>query len=64
MNMKINGHTLMLIGILGIAGYEVALHFSQSPALHADANHGLWIGAFIGLKLLGLMQLRKERAGR
>ena len=64
MNIKINGHTLMLLGILGIAGYEVALHFSQSPVLHADLNHGFFIGAFIGLKLLGLMQLHRERGRR
>ena len=58
---KTNGHVLVAIGLLGISGYEMALRFMHLPFLSNDLVHGLWIGACIGLELLGLFILGKAR---
>ena len=63
MNPTLNGHTLLIAGLAGIAGYEILLHTLATPALQSDLNHGLWIGAFLGLKLLGLFELSRARRG-
>lgn len=64
MNVEVKGHTLMLIGLAGIAVYEIALHANLHSALQTDLNHGLWIGACLGLKILGLMLMKQEQRAR
>jgi uncharacterized protein (TIGR00369 family) len=58
---KTDGHVLVAIGLLGIAGYEVALRLLHSSRLANDLIHGLWLGACIGLEILGLLVLGRAR---
>jgi len=58
---KTYGHVLVAIGLVGIAGYEMALRFLHSSLLASDLIHGLWLGACIGLEILGLLALRFYR---
>ena len=58
---KTNGHVLVAIGLLGIAGYEMALRLLHSHLLSSDLVHGFWVGACIGLEICGLFILGKAR---
>ncbi|HJV22882.1 MAG TPA: hypothetical protein VJ570_09295 [Holophagaceae bacterium] len=49
------------LGVLGLAGYELALRATHAPFLASDAVHGGWMGLCIGLEILGLLLLRRQR---
>ncbi len=56
-----NGPILIAAGLFGIAGYEMALRVLSSSFLSLDFVHGLWFGLCIGLEILGLVLLDKNR---
>ena len=58
---KMNGYVLGAIGLLGIAGYEMVLRLLHPPFLANDFTHGLWIGTCIGLEILSLFVLRRDK---
>jgi hypothetical protein len=58
---KTNGRVLVAIGMLGIAGYDMALHLLHSSLLANDFIRGLWVGACIGLQILGLHVLGRAK---
>ncbi len=58
---KKNGYVLVAIGLLGIAGYEMALRLLHPSFLANDLTHGLWLGVCIGLEILGLFVLGRAK---
>ena len=58
---KMNGYVLVAIGLLGIAGYEMALRLLHLSFLANDFIHGLWLGVCIGLEILGLFVLGRAK---
>ena len=56
-----NGRVLVAIGLLGIAGYELALRLLHAHILASDLVHGFWLGACIGLEICGLFMLGRAR---
>ena len=51
---------LMATGLLGAAAYTIVAR-STGAALGGDAGHGFWVGACIGLELVGVVLLVKSR---
>ena len=58
---KMNGYLLVAIGLLGMAGYEITLRLLHPSSLANDLTHGLWLGACIGLEILGLFVLGRVK---
>jgi hypothetical protein len=59
---RMNGYVLVAIGSLGMAMCEMALRLLHPSFLANDFAHGLCIGVFLGLQILGLRALwRAER---
>ena len=56
-------HVLVSVGMLGIAGYELILRLFHPRFMDDDFAHGFWFGVCLGLQLLGLVILRKNRTG-
>jgi hypothetical protein len=56
-----NGYVLVAVGLVGVAGYEMALRLLHSSLLANDLIRGLWHGACIGLEILGLFALGRAR---
>jgi len=57
--MNMNGLILVSVGLLGLSGYEIVLRLAHPPLLANDFIHGLWVGACIGLEVLGVIRLSK-----
>lgn len=49
------------IGLLGMGGYQVALRLPHFAVIEGDLVHGLWFGICLGLELIGLYLLVKNR---
>lgn len=59
-----HGRKLVAIGLLGVVGYQWALHRFPSSLLADDWIHGLWFGICIGVELLGVYLVdRSKRHG-
>lgn len=57
-------HVLVAAGLFGAALYATGLRVPQPPALSHDAVRGAWLGVCLGLELLGVSVLvRNRRAG-
>jgi hypothetical protein len=52
---------LIAIGLIGMAGYQVLLHLKHPLFMGSDFVHGLWFGVFLGVELIGLYLLSKNR---
>jgi hypothetical protein len=53
----------IVIGLLGIGAYPMMLHLKHPLFIASDFIHGLWFGVFLGLELIGLSLLYKNRRG-
>jgi hypothetical protein len=62
-NPKQAALTLVVIGLLGMAAYPVILRFGHPAVMENDFFHGLWMGVCVGLELLGVYRLSKNKAG-
>jgi hypothetical protein len=53
----------IVIGLLGMGAYQMILHLNHPPLMASDFIHGLWFGVFLGLEIIGLTLLYKNRRG-
>lgn len=60
----INPSTLIAAGLLSAAFFEIVRRFWHSSFVANDTVHGVWLGACVGLEIVGLMLLRRRRAAR
>ena len=58
--MNMNGLIPVSVGLLGLSGYEIILQLAHLPLLANDFVHGLWVGACIGVEILGVIILSKR----
>jgi hypothetical protein len=54
---------LIAAGLVGMAVYSIAVR-SAGAALGGDTVHGVWVGACVGLEVVGVSLLLKRRTGR
>jgi heme/copper-type cytochrome/quinol oxidase subunit 4 len=53
----------IVLGLLGMAAYQMILHLKHPLFMSNDFIHGLWFGVFVGLEIVGLSLLYKNRRG-
>jgi hypothetical protein len=57
-------YQLIAAGVLGIAAYAVAMRLFHPGWMASDLIHGLWYGVCLGIEILGLVMIRKQRGKR
>jgi hypothetical protein len=53
-----------VIGIVGIAIYQLVMHLPHPAFVDNDFIGGVWLGACIGIEMLGLILFGKTRASQ
>ena len=51
----------IVIGLLGMGAYQMVLHVSHPVMIESDLVHGMWFGICLGLELIGLYFLFKNK---
>lgn len=62
-NTRISALAMIVIGLLGLAAYQVFLHMPHPKNIETDFVHGIWFGVCFGLEILGAYLLSKNRPG-
>jgi hypothetical protein len=51
------------IGLIGMASYQIIVRLSHPAIMEKDLFHGLWFGICLGLEIVGVYQLSKNKRG-
>jgi hypothetical protein len=51
----------IVVGLAGMGAYPVALHVPHPAMIEGDLVHGIWFGICLGIELIGLYFLLKQR---
>jgi hypothetical protein len=62
-NTKQRALVPIVIGLLGMAAYPMILRLGHPAMMENDFFHGLWFGICVGLELLGVYRLSKNKTG-
>lgn len=60
-NAKVRAISLIVIGLFGMAAYQVIAHLQHPAIMDQDSFHGIWFGVCFGLEIAGVYQLSKIR---
>lgn len=61
-NAKLRALAHIVIGLIGIAAYQIIVHFKHPVIMDNDLFHGMWFGICFGLEITGLYLLSKTNA--
>lgn len=53
----------IIIGLLGVAAYQIIIHFKHPIIMDSDLFHGVWFGICLGLEITGIYLLSKNKNG-
>jgi hypothetical protein len=62
-NAQLRALAPIVIGLLGMGGYQVILHLKHPIMMENDLFHGIWFGACFGLEITGLYLHFKNKSG-
>ncbi len=51
----------IVVGLAGMGAYQLALHIPHPALIEDDLVHGMWFGICLGIELVGLYFLLKNR---
>ena len=63
-NYQPRPHILIAVGLLGITLYQFIMRLNHPAFMDKDFFHGLWLGCFLGIEIIGLILLCKAQGKR
>ena len=62
-NPKRSALVPIVLGLVGMAAYQIILHFDHPIIMNEDLFHGIWFGICFGLEITGLYLISKNKGG-
>lgn len=53
----------IVIGLFGMAAYPILMHLKHPVITENDFFHGIWFGVCLGLEIIGIHLLVKNKRG-
>lgn len=61
-NARLRAFTPIVIGLLGMGGYQIMLHLQHPIIMEKDLFRGMWYGVCLGLEITGIYLLSKNKS--
>jgi hypothetical protein len=62
-NAKLRAIAPIVIGLIGMAAYQIIFRLNHPAIMETDLFRGLWFGICIGLEIVGVYLLAKNKRG-
>ena len=60
-NSQLRSFAPIAVGLIGMGAYQVISHVYHPAIMQNDLFHGIWFGVCLGLEIIGIYKLSRNR---